>query len=164
MSFKQAALDAQRVQNTERLFRQEMGVVRRLVLIMLLGLVVITAGCGTLVERGESSKTYRSSGHYYVGVQYDWRLLTLESSGSYDYIPELCYLSIVCPFVTLLSMPIDFAVDTVMLYSDHQNKIVEDLKYSRYLKGKHCLAEGGPDETTLKRLGLDVGFCLDVRS
>ena len=164
MSFKPAVLDGQRVRNTENSLRQEVGVLKRLVLIVLFGLVTITGGCGTLVERGESSKVYSSSGHYYVGVQYDWRLLSLEGSGSYDYVPMFCYLSIVCPFATLLSMPVDFLVDTVMLYSDHQNKIVEERKFNAYLRDKYCLAEGGPDETVLKRLDLDAGFCLGARN
>lgn len=145
-------------------WRFKAGVLKRLFALAVFGLGTLTTGCGTLVERGASSKTYHSSGHYYVSVQYDWRLLTLESSGSYDHMPELCYLSIVCPFITLVSMPVDFAVDTVMLYSDHQNKIVEELKYNKSLRDKYCLAEGGPDESSLKRLGLDVGFCLEVRS
>lgn len=164
MSFKQAALDGQFVRNTENSFRQEVGVLKRLLLIALFGLVAITAGCGTLVERGESSKVYSNSGHYYAGVRYDWRLLSLEGRGSYDYVPMFCYLSIVCPFATLLSMPVDFVVDTVMLYSDHQKKIVEERKFSAYLRDKYCLADGGPDEVALKNLGLDMGFCFGARN
>lgn len=164
MSFTLATLDGQCARNKATLFRQEVYVLRRLFLIMLFGLVISTAGCGTLLERGEKSKIHSRSGHYYVGVQYDWRLLSFTSKGAYDYGSMLCYLSVVCPFVTLLSLPADFVVDTVMLYGDHQNKIVEERNYNEYLRSKYCLAEGVPDETALKSMGLDVGFCLVVRN
>lgn len=162
MSFRQRLTGGQPVRSTGGPFSYGVSVLKRWALILLFGLATTVAGCGTLVERGESSKTYRSSGHYYVGVQYDWRLLTLEGSGSYDYIPMFCYLSIVCPFVTLLSMPVDLAVDTVMLYSDHQSKLIEQQRFNRSLRDEYCFAEDGPDEAELKRWGLDASFCLHV--
>ncbi|WP_256544608.1 YceK/YidQ family lipoprotein [Pseudomonas sp. 37 R 15] len=161
MSLDKDVSKGQRVRHTETLHRQEIDALKRLALIVLLGLATLTVGCGTLVGRGKSSKTYSSSGYYYVGVQYDWRLLTLESRGSYDYVPEFCYLSVVCPFATLLSMPVDFVVDTVMLYSDHQNRLVEERHFNGYLRDTYCLPEGGPDEAALRRLGLGVDFCLE---
>lgn len=142
-------------------WRFKAGVLKRLFTLAVFGLVTLTTGCGTLVERGASSKTYHSSGHYYVSVQYDWRLLALESSGSYDYMPELCYLSIVCPFITLVSMPVDLAVDTLMLYSDHKNKLIEDRKLNAYLRDKYCLDGKVKDESELRKV--DVDFCLGTK-
>ncbi|AMB84027.1 hypothetical protein AWM79_01370 [Pseudomonas agarici] len=158
MSRKQGVSNGQRVRNVENLLKQKVDILKRLALIMLCGLAISSAGCGTLVERGESSKTYHRSGHYYVGVQYDWRLLTLEGAGGYDPIPTYCYLIIVCPFATLLSMPVDFLVDTVMLYSDHQNKLKEEQKNSGYIRDEHALAEDRPDEAALKNWALMQDF------
>lgn len=160
MSLDKPASGAQRVRKIDGAFIQQVLLLKRWARIVLCGLVTTTAGCGTLVERGESSKVYSRSGDYYVGVQYDWKLLSLEGKGGYDYIPMFCYLSIVCPFVTLLSMPVDFVVDTAMLYSDHQARIIEEQKYNKHLSDKYCFVEGGPDEAALKKSGLDVGVCV----
>lgn len=159
MKFKSIPSDTQRIRNAEFFTRQEVGVLKRLALIILFGLLTTVAGCGTLMERGEQSKSYGQSGYYYLGVQYDWRLLTLKGRGGYDYTPMFCYLSVVCPFATLLSMPADFVVDTVMLYSDHQNKLAWERELNSYFRDKYCRNEGGPDEAELRSRDLDVSFC-----
>lgn len=86
-----------------------------IVFIVMLGLV----GCGTLMERHpHSPKTYRLN-NYYPAIQHDWELLSLKGQGTYDIIPVVCYLTIVCPFV-VASMPFDFMVDTLLLPIDRQ--------------------------------------------
>ena len=159
MSLKPITSYTQRIRNAECFPRQEMGVLKRLALIILFGLLITVAGCGTLMERGEQSKSYGRWGYYYLGVQYDWRLLTLKGRGGYDYTPMFCYLSVVCPFATVLSMPADFMVDTVMLYSDHQNKLAWERGLNSYFRNKYCRNEGGPDEAELRKLDLDMSFC-----
>ncbi|RFD23946.1 hypothetical protein CER19_27300 [Pseudomonas sp. GL93] len=141
-------------------WRFKVGVLKRLITLTFFGLITMIAGCGTLVERGASSKTYHDS-DYYLGVKYDWNLLTLKGQGSYDPIPTLCYLSIVCPFITLASMPVDLAVDTLMLYSDHKNKLIEDRKLNAYLRDKYCLDGEVKDEPKLRKV--DVDFCLGIK-
>ncbi|KJH79114.1 hypothetical protein UG46_27480 [Pseudomonas fluorescens] len=87
-----------------------------IVFIVMLGLV----GCGTLMERHpHSPKTYRLN-NYYPAIQHDWELLSLKGQGTYDIIPVVCYLTIVCPFVVVASMPFDFMVDTLLLPIDRQ--------------------------------------------
>lgn len=159
MSSEQGVSIAQRARNTEMPSSRRFGLMKGLAVLVLFVQFAMNAGCGTLFERSEMPRMGRGD-NYYIGVQYDWRLLTFESYGSYDYRSMFCYLSVVCPFVTLLSMPVDFVVDTVMLYSDHQNKLVEERGFNGYLRGKYCTDEGGPDEVALRKLGLDVSFCL----
>jgi uncharacterized protein YceK len=138
-------------------WRFKAGVLKRLFALTVFGLVTMAVGCGTLVERGASSKTYHDS-DYYPGVKYDWNLLALEGQGSYDPMPTLCYLSIVCPFMTLVSMPVDLVIDTLMLYSDHKNKLIEDRKLNAYFRDKYCLDGEVKDEPELRKV--DVDFCL----
>ncbi|WP_122299157.1 YceK/YidQ family lipoprotein [Pseudomonas syringae] len=143
-------------------WRFKVGVLKRLIKLVFFCLITITAGCGTLVERGTSSKTYHDS-DYYLGVTYDWNLLTLKGQGSYDPIPTLCYLSIFCPFITLASIPVDLAVDTLMLYSDHKNKLIEDRKFNAYLRGRYCLDGKVKDDPELNLRNVDVDFCLGIK-
>lgn len=94
---------------------------RQTSLIILSVVMLGLAGCGTLMERHpHSPKTYRSN-YYYPAVQHDWELLSLKGRGGYDIMPQLCYLSIVCPFIVVASMPLDFMVDTLMLPIDRSN-------------------------------------------
>ena len=160
MSLKQGRSESQSVRKTKKPYLLEAGVLKRFCLTVLISLLTLISGCGTLAQRDGTSKTHHNSGYYYVGVQYDWRLLTLEGSGSYDYRPMFCYLSVVCPFVILASMPIDFVFDTVMLYSDHEKKNIARQEYNQYLRNEYCLAESGPNEAELKALGRDKSFCL----
>ena len=160
MNFKQGRSKSQSVRKIKKPYLLEVGVLKRFFLIVLISLVTLIAGCGTIAQRDGTSRTYHKSAYYYVGVQYDWRLLTLEGTGSYDPRPMLCYLSVVCPFVILASMPIDFVFDTVMLYSDHEKKIIARQEFNQYLRDEYCLAESGPNEAELKALGRDKSFCL----
>ena len=160
MNFNQGRSENQSFRKIKKPYLLEVGVLKRFCLIVLISLVTLIAGCGTITQRGDASRTHHNSGYYYVGVQYDWRLLILEGSGSYDPRPMLCYLSVVCPFVILASMPIDFVFDTVMLYSDHEKKIIARQEFNQYLRDEYCLAESGPNEAKLKALGLDMSFCL----
>lgn len=103
---------------------------------MVVGVAAISmllSGCGTLFERGGK---YSSYAEYYPGVKYDWNLLTWEGSGGYDITPMLCYVSIVCPVVVLVSIPLDFVVDTVALPLDYREK----REFEAYLRKKTCNA------------------------
>lgn len=122
MSYKLALSVDGHAHDAGKGFKQCVGLARVLVLLMLVAQLFLTTGCGTIAERGKPSSASRGD-DYYIGTQYDWRLLTLEGTGTYDYIPMFCYLSVVCPFVILFSMPVDFVIDTAMLYGDHQKKV-----------------------------------------
>ncbi|HEF4762988.1 TPA: YceK/YidQ family lipoprotein [Pseudomonas putida] len=137
-----------------------MNLLKRLKIALLLVVVFSIVGCGTLSERGEPSEKRYSSNYYYPGVQYDWGILTLKASGSYDYTAEFCYLSIVCPFIVVLGMPVDFLVDTMLLYNDHKRKLIADREFEGYLLDKYCQADNGlPDKEKLEFYDLDVSAC-----
>jgi uncharacterized protein YceK len=117
-------------------------------------------GCGTSIERDASSQKRHGSSYYYPGIQCDWAMLTLEGRGGYDYTPEFCYLSIVCRFIVVLGMPVDFLVDTILLYGDHNRKLIADREFEGYLLDKYCQGENGlPDMEKLELYDLDVNTC-----
>lgn len=75
------------------------------------------AGYGTLF--GRSSGGYYGS-EYYSGTAYNFGLLFGADENNRGYFPATlwCWASIACPILTVYSLPVDFAVDTVMLQYD----------------------------------------------
>jgi uncharacterized protein YceK len=139
---------------------KEARMLKRMMLIPLLTFLFATVGCGTLIERDASSQKSHGSNYYYPAIQYDWAMLTLEGRGGYDYTPVLCYLSIACPFIIVLGMPVDFLVDTVLLHSDHKRKLIADREFKGYLLNKYCQADSGlPDKEKIEFYNLDVNSC-----
>ena len=135
-------------------------VLQYMMFIPLLVAVLSIVGCGTLIERDAYSQKNHDSNYYYPGIQYDWAMLTLKGRGGYDYTPEFCYLSIVCPFIIVLGMPVDFIVDTMLLHSDHKRKLNADMEFEGYLLDKYCQADDGlPDKEKLQFYGLEVNAC-----
>jgi uncharacterized protein YceK len=137
----------------------ETGVLKQIVFILFSGVLLTLSGCGTINERNVNSQKRYNANYYFPGVQYDWEILTLKSKGSYDYTGALCYLSIVCPFVIILSMPVDLVVDSLLLHNDHQRKLIADKEFERYMLDTYCGSDGGPNEEALKRHDLDVAAC-----
>lgn len=136
------------------------GVLKRAMYIWLFSIAFFIAGCGTLIERSPSSQKSYSSNYYYPAIQYDWAMLTLEGRGGYDITPTLCYLSIACPIIIILGMPVDFVVDTALLYSDHKRKLIADRKFEGYLLDKYCQADNGlPNKEQLEFYDLDINAC-----
>lgn len=88
---------------------------RHLLLFLLLACTLM--GCGTLITRVEDHGWTHDT--YYKGVQADAKLLTGDISTGYAPITLFCWMSIVCPIVTVVSMPGDAVIDTVALPFDH---------------------------------------------
>lgn len=105
---------------------------------------LLLSGCGTIFERGGRFGTY---GQYYPGVKYDWEILSFEGNGGYDIKPLLCYLTIVCPVVVLVSVPLDFVVDTVALPFDRQKKLRVEAHLRESRKELSANAEGSGADT-----------------
>lgn len=104
----------------------------RLALVGLLASSIV--GCGTYVARIED-KPFASSADYYRGTKTVLSVLVFKDT----YSAMFCYAIIVCPIVLLVSIPIDFVVDTLLLpydyvYADRN----ERLAYSQAVKqAKH---------------------------
>ncbi|QKE63535.1 YceK/YidQ family lipoprotein [Aquipseudomonas campi] len=83
--------------------------------LLLATLAFTLTGCGTFLGRaGEASE-----GDYYKGVEADMVLLgATSSSGEAEGATVMCYLMVVCPLITLVSVPVDAAVDTLLLPFD----------------------------------------------
>ncbi|MBV6826768.1 YceK/YidQ family lipoprotein [Pseudomonas sp. PD9R] len=79
-------------------------------------LILMLFGCGTMVGRFSGV----SDEDYYKGVDGSLYLLGMKgapSSGRPAAI--MCYFMIVCPFITVVSLPVDAALDTMLLPVDY---------------------------------------------
>jgi uncharacterized protein YceK len=91
------------------------GIIKALTALVLLGTLALS-GCGTLMAR--ASNQYISY-DFYKGTQQNIQLLTMRGARGYDgYATIYCWMSIVCPLVAVVSLPVDAAVDTVLLPYD----------------------------------------------
>ncbi|NBF04325.1 YceK/YidQ family lipoprotein [Pseudomonas sp. Fl5BN2] len=90
------------------------------VLNAVLGLSVLSlAGCGTLIARTPDSHTRYD---YYKGTQANVQLLTMRGASGYDgYATMFCWITIVCPVVAIVSLPVDAVADTALLPYDAMN-------------------------------------------
>jgi uncharacterized protein YceK len=81
-------------------------------------LALLLAGCGTMMGRlnGDSAEPY------YKGVDGNLHLLGVRGG---DGMPSavICYMMIVCPLITVVSLPVDAALDTVLLPVDYVNTL-----------------------------------------
>jgi uncharacterized protein YceK len=79
-------------------------------------LLSVLSGCGTLFGRG--GEYYAPD--YYKGTSYDLELLFNGDGVNRGYFPATlwCWISIACPVVTVLSLPIDVVADTLLLPHD----------------------------------------------
>jgi uncharacterized protein YceK len=86
-----------------------------------IGLALLLVGCGTFIGRLNDGL---SDAEYYRGVDGGLHLLGVRGGGS-DGMPAaiICYMMIVCPVITLVSLPVDAAVDTVLLPVDYINTL-----------------------------------------
>ncbi|WP_347903301.1 YceK/YidQ family lipoprotein [Pseudomonas purpurea] len=93
---------------------------RTLRLGVVLGLMASVAGCGTMLGRLGAE----SQADYYKGVDGGLMLLGVNKTGG-EGSPAgiLCYVSLVCPLVTVVSLPVDAALDTVFLPIDYVNTL-----------------------------------------
>lgn len=85
----------------------------------LISLLIASAisGCGTVITRVDNNHWTHDT--YYKGLQADAKLLTGNVSTGYAPVTLFCWMSIVCPIVTVVSMPVDALVDTLALPFDH---------------------------------------------
>ncbi|QQZ44802.1 YceK/YidQ family lipoprotein [Pseudomonas sp. SK3(2021)] len=89
------------------------GIIKALTALVLLGTLPL-AGCGTLIARSQYS-----SYDLYKGTQENIQLLTMRGASGYEgYNTMFCWITIVCPLVAVVSLPVDAAVDTVLLPYD----------------------------------------------
>lgn len=81
-------------------------------------LLCLTA-CGTLIGRSETTPI---ESDYYKGTQGNLMLLGLnnmhnEANGA----AVVCWMMVVCPVITLVSLPIDISIDTLLVPYDAFN-------------------------------------------
>ena len=83
--------------------------------LLLTTLAFTLSGCGTFLGRaGEGS-----NGNYYKGVEADMVLLgAAGGSGEADGATVMCYLMVVCLLIMLVSVPLDAALNTLLLPFD----------------------------------------------
>ncbi|VVP71098.1 hypothetical protein PS906_02031 [Pseudomonas fluorescens] len=81
-------------------------------------LFLMMAGCGAMIGRLNGA----SEEPYYKGVDGNLHLLGVRGG---DGMAEavICYVMIVCPLITVVSLPVDAALDTVLLPVDYVNTL-----------------------------------------
>lgn len=91
----------------------------RIFTFLLLASTLTLASCGTFLARGISGYNHHD---YYKGTQTNVELLTSHNQTGYDaYATVLCWVTVVCPVVAIVTLPVDMAVDTVLLPHDAMN-------------------------------------------
>ncbi|MCU0118306.1 YceK/YidQ family lipoprotein [Pseudomonas sp. B2M1-30] len=83
------------------------------------GVVLMLAGCGTMIGRVSQGM---SDVDYYKSVDGGLQLLGVTGKESKP-AAIMCYFMIICPLVTVVSLPVDAAVDTVLLPVDYVNTL-----------------------------------------
>ncbi len=78
----------------------------------------LSVGCGTMVGRGGAAES--APVETYKGVNGDLHLLGLRPgpSGSGNAGAVICLISIVCPLIVVVSLPVDAVIDTLLLPAD----------------------------------------------
>ncbi|UXD86940.1 YceK/YidQ family lipoprotein [Thalassolituus hydrocarboniclasticus] len=88
---------------------------RVLTMMMLISLVLLN-GCGTVIARSDSSPV---DARYYPGTQGSLLLLGLDGqTGEASGEMVFCWMSVVCPLFTLIALPVDITLDTLLLPYD----------------------------------------------
>jgi uncharacterized protein YceK len=81
-------------------------------------LLCLTA-CGTLIGRSESTAI---ESNYYKGTQGNLMLLGLNNTNKeMNGATVACWIMVVCPVITLVSLPIDISIDTLLVPYDAFN-------------------------------------------
>lgn len=83
-------------------------------------LLPILNGCGTLFARSSEASSGERYVDYYKGTHGDLMLLGFRSAGSGSGNPHavICWFTIVCPVLTVVSLPADLVIDTALLPVD----------------------------------------------
>ncbi|WP_157699365.1 YceK/YidQ family lipoprotein [Pseudomonas sp. M30-35] len=80
--------------------------------------------CGTVLERSANGFF---KNEYYRGTKSDLlSVVFYRANGENSVLPVVCYFMIVCPIFTVVSLPVDIAMDTLLLPVDAINRQAED--------------------------------------
>ncbi|BAP77188.1 YceK/YidQ family lipoprotein [Stutzerimonas stutzeri] len=86
--------------------------------LLLAALLCLTA-CGTLIGRSEPTAI---ESKYYKGTQGNLMLLGLHNTNKEaNGATVACWIMVVCPIITLASLPIDVSIDTLLVPYDTFN-------------------------------------------
>tara|TARA_R110000868_G_scaffold298683_2_gene558854 strand:- start:1335 stop:1646 length:312 start_codon:yes stop_codon:yes gene_type:complete len=83
---------------------------------ILLSIFSSLSACGTFIGRSEPRPV---EGEYYNSTKGDLLLLGLNNSNSEAHgATVMCWMMVVCPLITVVSLPLDVAIDTLLLPVD----------------------------------------------
>lgn len=88
-----------------------------------IGLLAVTlfclTACGTLIGRSAKSPV---ESNYYKGTQGNFMLLGISNtSKETNGATVACWIMVICPVITLVSLPIDISIDTLLVPYDTFN-------------------------------------------
>jgi uncharacterized protein YceK len=84
--------------------------------------MMMFSGCGTILGRS----TNEPQVDYFKGLDGDMRLLGVSAdySDGHNYAAAImCYFMFVCPLLTVVSLPLDGALDILLLPIDYANTL-----------------------------------------
>lgn len=85
----------------------------------LLSVLFSLTACGTFIGRSEPSPV---EGDYYNSTKGGLLLLGLYNSNSEAHgATVMCWIMVVCPFITTASLPLDISIDTLLMPFDALN-------------------------------------------
>lgn len=89
-------------------------------IIALSSALLFLTSCGTFIGRSEPRPV---DGDYYNSTKGGLLLLGLNNSNSEAHgATVMCWIMVVCPLITVASLPIDISIDTLLLPFDAINK------------------------------------------
>ncbi|MEB0043723.1 YceK/YidQ family lipoprotein [Pseudomonas sp. MH10] len=86
---------------------------------LILFLLLSTNGCGTLAGRAQYDDP---DAYFFKSLQGSYEFLTGGFARGYDPSHYICWMSIICPVAFVYSLPVDAAVDTILLPYDLYNQ------------------------------------------
>ena len=86
---------------------------------LLLATLFCLTACGTLIGRSESTAI---ESDYYKGTQGNLMLLGINNTNKEAHGATVaCWIMVICPVITLVSLPIDISIDTLLVPYDAFN-------------------------------------------
>lgn len=93
----------------------------KLIAVVVVVIASSLAGCGTYAARMDGDR-HASNADYYKATATDFDVLGFE----WGYASMYCYMSIICPIAVLASIPVDLAVDTLLLPYDYSRADIDE--------------------------------------
>lgn len=87
------------------------GLFRDVIAFVALSGAFVLSGCGTVGARMSEISMGPDPSDHFSSVEFDYQMLSFQQA----YLSMVCYVTIVCPIVVVVSMPVDAVIDVALL-------------------------------------------------